>query len=167
MTNPLAPELIQGQVRNIILFFASGAGSGYIPVAPGTWGSVVGLLVYWALSGMPLWPLVATVLAIVFLSCWVAGLAEGMLAAKDPQLIVIDEVAGMLVTLLFLPVNWKVAVAGFFLFRLFDIWKPFPAGWLQDNLSGGWGVVGDDVMAGIYANLVLQIAVRAFPAVWK
>lgn len=148
-------------MRKIILFLASGGGVGYMPVAPGTWGSAVGLLVFWALLRLPVWPLVVTVVAIVFLSCWIADLAEGLLGAKDPQIIVIDEVAGMLVTLLFLPVNWQVALAGFFFFRLFDIWKPFPARWLQDHLPGGWGVVGDDIMAGVYANLVLQIGVHA------
>jgi phosphatidylglycerophosphatase A len=148
-------------VRKIILFLASGGGVGYIPFAPGTWGSAVGVLLFWALLRLPMWPLVVTVVAIAFLSCWIADLAEGLLGKKDPQIIVIDEVAGMLVSLLFLPVNWKVALAAFFFFRLFDIWKPFPARWLQDHLPGGWGVVGDDIMAGIYANLVLQIAVHA------
>ena len=148
-------------MRKIILFLASGGGVGYIPLAPGTWGSAVGVLLFWALLRLPVWPLVVTVVAIAFLSCWIADLAEGLLGAKDPQVIVIDEVAGMLVTLLFLPVNWQVALAGFFFFRLFDIWKPFPARWLQDHLPGGWGVVGDDIMAGIYANLVLQIGVHA------
>lgn len=147
-------------MRKTILFFASGFGSGYMPIAPGTWGSAVGLLVYWALLRLPLWPFVATVVTIVFFSCWIAGLAERELGAKDPQIIVIDEVAGMLVTLLFVPVNWKAAVVGFFLFRLFDVWKPFPARMAQDKLPGGWGVVGDDVMAGIYANLVLQVIVH-------
>lgn len=152
-------------MRNIILFFASGGGVGYLPLFPGTWGSAVGVLLFWALTRLPTWPLVATVAAAVFLSCWIAGLAEGILGAKDPQIIVIDEVAGMFVSLLFLPFNWKVALAGFLLFRLFDIWKPFPARLMQDKLPGGWGVVGDDVMAGVYANLLLQIAVRTFPRV--
>jgi phosphatidylglycerophosphatase A len=147
-------------MRQVILFFASGAGSGYIPFAPGTWGSAVGLLVYWFLLRLPHWPLVMTVAAVVFLSCWIAGLAEDFLAAKDPQVIVIDEVAGMLVSLMFLPVSWRVVLASFILFRLFDVWKPFPARWIQENLPGGWGVVGDDIMAGIYANLVMQIAIR-------
>lgn len=147
-------------MRQIILFLASGAGSGYIPFAPGTWGSAVGLLVYWLLLRLPQWPLAVTVAAVVFLSCWIAGLAEELLAAKDPQVIVIDEVAGMLVALMFLPASGRVVLAAFVLFRLFDIWKPFPARWIQENLPGGWGVVGDDVMAGIYANLVLQIVLR-------
>jgi phosphatidylglycerophosphatase A len=147
-------------VRKVILFLASGGGVGYIPFAPGTWGSAVGLLLYWALLRLAPWPFFATVIAIVFFSCWVAGLAEGFLGRKDAQIIVIDEVAGMLVSLLFLPVSWKLAAAGFVLFRLFDIWKPFPARLAQDKLPGGWGVVGDDVMAGIYANIMLQIAIR-------
>ncbi|HSA59277.1 MAG TPA: phosphatidylglycerophosphatase A [bacterium] len=148
-------------MRQVILFLASGGGAGYIPFAPGTWGSAVGLLAYWLLLRLPQWPLAVTVAAFVFLSCWIAGLAEEFLAAKDPQVIVIDEVSGMLVALMFLPASWRVVLAAFVLFRLFDVWKPFPVRWIQENLPGGWGVVGDDIMAGIYANLVLQIALRA------
>lgn len=147
-------------MRKIILFFASGGGAGYIPWFPGTWGSAVGLLIFWPLTRLAVWPYAATVLAVAFLSSWISTLAEGFLGKKDPQVIVIDEVAGMLVTLAFLPVSWKLVAAGFFLFRLFDIWKPFPLRLIQDRLPGGWGVVGDDVVAGIYANIVLQIAVQ-------
>lgn len=154
-------------MRKIILFLASGFGSGYLPIAPGTWGSLVGVLLYWPLSRLATWPLVVTVLTLAILSCWIAGLAEGFLKAKDPGIIVIDEVAGIFFSLVLLPFTWKIAVAGFFLFRLFDIWKPFPARTIQDKLPGGWGVVGDDLMAGVYANLVLQIAIRTIPGIWS
>ncbi|HEX5036601.1 MAG TPA: phosphatidylglycerophosphatase A [bacterium] len=153
-------------MRKVILFLASGFGSGYLPSVPGTWGSLVGLLLYWPLQRLAPLPLGATVLAVAFLSCWIAGLAEGFLGAKDPQIVVIDEVAGMFFSLVFLPFSWKIGLAGFFLFRLFDVWKPFPARLIQDKLPGGWGVVGDDLMAGIYANLVLQIAIRVVPGIW-
>ena len=153
-------------MRKIILFLASGFGSGYLPAVPGTWGSLVGLLLYWPLQRLAPLPLVATVFTLAILSCWIAGLAEKFLGAKDPGIIVIDEIAGIFFSLIFVPFSWKTAVAGFFLFRIFDIWKPFPARLIQDKLPGGWGVVGDDLMAGIYANLVLQIAIRVVPGIW-
>ena len=153
-------------MRKIILFLASGFGSGYLPGVPGTWGSLVGLLLFWALRRLAPWPLLATVAAISFLSFWIAGMAEALIGSKDPQVIVIDEVAGMLVSLVLLPFSWKIALAAFILFRLFDIWKPFPARLIQEKLPGGWGIVGDDLMAGVYANLVLQIAIRTIPSFW-
>jgi phosphatidylglycerophosphatase A len=153
-------------MRKVILFLASGGGAGYLPGVPGTWGSLVGLLLFWALKRLAPWPLLATVAAVSFLSFWIAGMAEALIGSKDPQVIVIDEVAGMLVSLVFLPFSWKIALAAFLLFRLFDIWKPFPARLIQEKLPGGWGIVGDDLMAGIYANLVLQIAIRVVPSVW-
>jgi phosphatidylglycerophosphatase A len=153
-------------MRKVILFLASGFGSGYLPSVPGTWGSLVGLLLYWPLQRLAPVPLGITVFTVAILSCWIAGLAERELGSKDPQVIVIDEVAGMFFSLVFVPFHWKTGLAGFFLFRIFDIWKPFPARLIQDKLPGGWGVVGDDLMAGIYANLVLQIAIRVVPEIW-
>jgi phosphatidylglycerophosphatase A len=154
-------------MRKVILFFASGGGAGYLPGVPGTWGSLVGLLLFWPLRHLTSWPLLATVAAVAFLSCWIAGLAEGLIGSKDPQVVVIDEIAGMFVSLTLLPFSWKIAAAGFFLFRLFDVWKPFPARLFQEKLPGGWGIVGDDLMAGVYANLVLRVLIRFFPTVWS
>lgn len=146
-------------MRKIILFLASGFGAGYLPGVPGTWGSLVGVLLFWPLSRLSPSLLAITVGTVAILSCWIAGLAEGFAGSKDPQIVVIDEIAGQFVSLIFLPFNWKIAAAGFLLFRLFDIWKPFPARLIQEKMPGGWGIVGDDLMAGIYANLILQLIV--------
>lgn len=117
----------------------------------------MGVLFYFLLAGLSPLLYSITVIAFVCLAVWVATGAERELGEKDCQKIVIDEIAGYLVTMAFIPfTGWAVA-AGFVLFRLFDIWKPFPCRWIEKNLPRGWGVVGDDVMAGIYANLVLQV----------
>lgn len=131
-----------------------------MPVASGTWGSLWGVGLYFALYRLQLVPYLATLFALIFLSAWIADQAEVLLGKKDPGIIVIDEVVGMLTALTFLPISWEWVLAAFLLFRFFDIWKPFPARWIQDHVPGGWGVVGDDVVAGIYANLILQVAVR-------
>lgn len=147
-------------MRSFILFLATGAGSGYFPWMPGTAGSLVGVLLYCSLRSMPRGPVLAFVVAFFFLAVWAAGLAEVIFGAKDPQRIVIDEIVGILVTLALLPFSWRTVLVGFVLFRVFDIWKPFPARLVQDSVPGGWGVVGDDVVAGIYANIVLQVLTR-------
>ncbi len=144
----------------IILFIATGFGSGWIPGMPGTYGSVVGLGFAWCLMRLPLPAYLVTLTTLFLVSVWVSTQAEIILQKVDAQVIVIDEVMGVILALAFLPFTWKTAVAGFVLFRLFDIWKPFPISRLQD-LPRGWGVMMDDVGAGILANLVLQIAVRA------
>jgi phosphatidylglycerophosphatase A len=140
------------------MFMATGGGCGQIPYAPGTIGSLPGLLLAYLLAGFP--PLSAglATLAFVLLSIWVAHQAAMLLDQKDPGCIVIDEIAGMLITLLALPFTAAYAVAGFLLFRALDIIKPFPIGWLDRRLTGGLGIVLDDVAAGILANAVLRLA---------
>jgi len=149
-------------MKKFVLFAATGAGVGYLPGMPGTYGSVVGVAVYWGLKNLPLWPYLITVLALIFLAAWVSTIAEALLQKKDAQVIVIDEVIGMLVTLAVVPFSIKAVMIGFVLFRIFDIWKPFPIRLCQDRWPGGWGVVGDDVVAGIYANLILQFVTRIY-----
>ena len=149
-------------MRNLILFVATGAGSGYSPIAPGTAGSVVGVVLFallvWGL-GLSTPELLACLAVVTGIGIWAAGKAEEMFARKDDGRITIDEVAGMLVSLIALPVRIEVLVAGFFLFRLFDIWKPPPARRLE-ALGGGLGIVADDLMAGVYANLAGQLIWR-------
>lgn len=125
-------------------------------------GSLVGILLYIPLSYLTLGSYLVTLLALIFLAAWASTIAEILLGEKDSQKIVIDEVVGILVTLALVPYSWKFMLAGFMLFRLFDIWKPFPVRLCQDRLPAGWGVVMDDVTAGIYANLVLQIVARNY-----
>lgn len=136
---------------------------GNIPVAPGTFGSLAGLLLYFPLSLLPPGVALGALAALTLLAIWAAGRAAQVIGAKDPGCIVIDEVAGMAVTLFALPFSPWLAVAGFALFRLLDILKPFPVGYLDKNLKGGPGIVLDDVAAGIICNLVLHLLRMA----WK
>lgn len=136
---------------------ASGAGAGYFPVAPGTAGSLVAAVGLWLIpfSRAGLWAALAVVVAI---GTWASRRVEEVLGRKDPGVIVIDEVAGMMVAVLLLPRTPGVLLCAFLLFRLFDIWKPFPAREAQ-ALRGGLGVVVDDLIAGVYA-LVLIMGAR-------
>jgi phosphatidylglycerophosphatase A len=143
--------------RRVVLFFATGCGSGYVPVAPGTAGTAVAVILFFLLSSLSLSLYLLTTAAFIFISIWIAHQAAFLLQMKDPPPIVMDEVAGYLVTMASFPFTWQYAAAGFILFRLFDIVKPFPARWIDRNVPGGYGIVLDDVAAGIYANIVLQI----------
>jgi phosphatidylglycerophosphatase A len=147
------------KVKNwFVLFVAQGAYSGRSPFAPGTAGTAVAVLLYLLLATLPLaWYLAACVLTIA-IAIWTADKAENLLGKRDASSIVIDEIAGYLVSMILLPPGWFFVVAAFFLFRIFDIIKPWPCGRLQD-LHGGPGVVLDDIGAGIYTNAVLQAAV--------
>jgi phosphatidylglycerophosphatase A len=141
------------RAERIVIFLATGCYAGKLPVAPGTFGSLAALPLCWLLAqlGRPA-ALGATVLVIAA-AVWVAGAAERLLQRKDPGSIVIDEIAGMLVTFSGLPFTAFSAAAGFVLFRILDIAKPFPIGWVEKRLSGGVGIVMDDLVAGVIANL--------------
>ena len=136
---------------------------GFAPVAPGTAGAAAAiplfLLLRWADSS---WLEIAVCAVMVVAGAWSARLTERALGVEDPGVIVIDEVVGMLVSLIFLPGTWPVIAAAFVAFRVFDIVKPWPAGRLE-HVPGGWGVMADDVMAGVYANLTIQILLWAQP----
>ncbi len=131
---------------------------GFVPVAPGTVGSLAGLLLVWLLRANG-WAWVEPVLLALVLAVgvWASRATETAYQRTDPGVIVIDEVAGMLVTLLAVPVGVGGALLAFGLFRAFDILKPFPARHAE-RLPGGWGVMADDVVAGIYAQLILRVA---------
>lgn len=150
-------------MTRLAVFIATFAYSGYFPVAPGTVGSAVGLLVYLLVwwSGSALVE-VALIGALFGLGVWAGTAAERYFGGIDPGPIVIDEVVGMLITLAFIPVGFSGAVAGFILFRVFDVIKPYPAGRLE-RLHGGLGVMADDAMAAVYANLTLRAAMSIAP----
>ncbi len=139
-----------------ILFLATGCGTGNIPVAPGTFGSLIGLVLAWGVAGFASFYWVAFTLIFCGLAVWVAHRAENLMGSKDPGAIVIDEMAGMLVACAWLPLTVFSAVVLFVLFRLFDIIKPFPVGWVDRHFSGGLGIVADDLVAGILANLAYR-----------
>lgn len=150
-------------MRRLITSFATGAYVGYAPIAPGTFGAVLGLVIgKWLCA--PLWTRWPAPFLIIFAllfagACFVAGAAETEVGEHDASQIVIDEVFGMIATMFLNPTSWLPLLGGFALFRLFDILKPWPASYF-DRMAGGAGVMLDDLAAGIYANLVLQIVRR-------
>lgn len=135
---------------------ATAFGSGYAPIAPGTAGSAVGLLLWWPLATLS--PLIqAVAIAVVSLVGVLAAThVARAVALKDPAIVVVDEVVGMWLTLLALPFTPVTAAVGFLLFRALDVWKPFPARRLE-MLPDGWGIVADDLMVGLYANVLIRL----------
>jgi phosphatidylglycerophosphatase A len=160
-------------------------GVGYLPVAPGTWGSLVGVGIFlgWQIlrvrffdlygvnsaSANSLWTTLSILLVIVIslIGIWSGTRVEKLTGRKDAGIVVVDEVAGQLITLFVLPYalawDWPLILAGFLLFRLFDIWKPFPVRRFE-SLEGGLGVMADDIAAGFYAaaSLSVVVAIRSF-----
>lgn len=132
---------------------------GYLPFIPGTFGSLAGLGLFYLMKDSlgNLGLLTCVVMVLGFL---VTGRAERILKIKDAACIVIDEIAGMLLSLMFLPYDIKVVIAAFFLFRLLDSLKPYPAGLLH-NIRGANGIMLDDIVAGLYTNIILQVALRS------
>jgi len=147
---------------SFIKIAATGLGSGLSPFAPGTVGTILGIPIYllFSLFSPPLY--LFSVLAFIFFSVYVSQEAEIIFEEKDSSKIVIDEIAGYLVAMMFVPPSLFTVILGFALFRFFDILKPFPIGVIEKRLPGGCGVVGDDVMAGIYGAVVLHIVLRLF-----
>jgi phosphatidylglycerophosphatase A len=162
------------------LFFATACGLGYIPIAPGTFGSLAGVILYWIVAPRILslthfasgWTVTSSVtvdhfslaaiaicILLAIVGVWASNRVEKFSLTKDPQYVVIDEVSGQFLTYLLAlaPLNWKYLLVGFILFRVFDIWKPFPAR-QAESLPGGWGIMADDWIAGIYAAIGLWLA---------
>jgi phosphatidylglycerophosphatase A len=142
-----------------VLFVATGFFIGTVPFAPGTFGSLIGLPVCFLLSRLNLLQSVISILVFILFAIGIASAAEKILKQKDPGQIVIDEIAGLMVTFAGLPFNLKTALAGFIIFRVFDILKPFPIRILERRVGGGTGVVLDDVLAGVYGNLILRLVI--------
>lgn len=150
-------------MTRLAVFLATAGYCGYFPIAPGTIGSAAGLLVYlivwWA--GSPI--VEAALIALTFVAgTWAATRAERFFGGIDPGPVVIDEVLGMLVTLAFIPAGWTAVLTGFVLFRVFDVIKPYPADRLE-KLHGGFGIMADDAMAAVYANLSLRALMWLLP----
>ena len=155
---PLPQSPVTPLLRFVILL-ATGFGAGFSPVVPGTVGTLFAVPIYFFISSMPSPLYELTLAALFFLSSWIAGQAERHWAKKDDRRIVIDEIMGFLVTMLWVPKSPFFVVAGFVLFRFFDILKPFPIRRLE-KVRSGYGVVLDDVLAGIYSNVILHMILR-------
>jgi phosphatidylglycerophosphatase A len=146
------------------LFIATAAFSGHFPIAPGTAGSAVALALFFALRSIGGPGADALAIPLIFAAgTWASGVAERHFGREDPGQVVVDEVLGTLVTLAFLPVSLTGALAGFLLFRVFDIVKPWPVNRLE-SLGGGLGIMADDAMAGLYAHAMLRFACWTWPA---
>ena len=150
-------------MRRLALFIATFGYVGYVPVAPGTFGSAAGLAVFFAVraTGSTVVELVV-ILALFALGIWSGTVAEHHFGGTDPGPIVLDEVVGMLLTLFLLPVTLRGALVGFVVFRILDVIKPFPSARFE-RLPGGLGVMADDGMAAIYGNLVMRILLLTMP----
>jgi phosphatidylglycerophosphatase A len=147
------------------MIVATGLGAGYGPIAPGTWGSLPGLALAWGLTRLGGgWAEATGTIVASAAGVWAADRAERRLGEKDPGVVVVDEIAGQMVTLAFLPATPRMLVAAFLLFRLLDVVKPWPARWLE-SLPGGSGIMADDLMVGLYGNLILH-GVAALRPVW-
>lgn len=152
-------------MKRLAILLATFGYVGYFPIAPGTAGSAAALALFALLRwlGMP----VLEVAVVVLLSAsgiWAATVAEQHFGRTDPGYVVLDEVAGMLLTLLLIPVTWSGVLVGFLLFRLFDIVKPPPARQME-RLHAGLGIMLDDIVAGLYGNIALRLIIWVIPAV--
>ena len=145
-----------------VLFFATGCFIGNISFAPGTFGSILGLALCFLLSKIEFAFAAVLTILFVFFSIWMAHEAEKILKTEDPGCIVIDEIAGRVITLLGLPFNMVSVFGVFLIFRILDIWKPHPIRFLERKLSGGVGIVMDDIVAGILGNIILRVSFGVF-----
>jgi len=141
--------------RRLLLTVATWGGVGYLPGMPGTWGTLAALPLWWLLRHLGFWGYGLALVILVAVCIRVTGLAEVYLGPDHPA-IVFDEVVGLLVALAWAPFAWPWVLGGFTLFRLFDIWKPFPVKYCE-RLPGGWGVTLDDLAAGLMALGVLEL----------
>jgi len=153
------------RVRKLIIVLASAGYLGYMPFASGTWGSLMGIPGFWMMNGLAGSPVMAvTLLAVLVLtSCWIAGRAEEAFGEHDSGKIVIDEVVGYMAATLFLPFDLKTIIVAFIVFRALDVIKPYPANYIDANFPGGYGVVLDDEVSGIYSNVVTRILLLFLP----
>lgn len=147
-------------LANPIHLLAFGFGSGCSPKAPGTMGTLVAVALYLPLTLLPLTAYLLVLAVVTVVGVWLCDRTASDLGVHDHPGIVWDEIAGFLVTMIAAPVGWLWIVVGFALFRLFDIWKPWPIGWLDRRVGGGLGIMLDDLVAGVFAAICLQILSR-------
>ena len=156
-----AKKIPVSYLKNPIHFLALGFGSGLMPKAPGTFGTLAAIPVYLLMSDLPLWMFISLTAVITIAGIYICDYTSRALGVHDHSGIVIDEIAGYLITMIAMPNDWIWIVTGFILFRLFDILKPWPISWLDKKVSGGFGIMIDDVLAGIFALICLHILIAS------
>lgn len=142
--------------RNPVHFLAFGFGSGAAPLAPGTFGTLVAIPIFLLFSLVDIWLYLVLTGLMLMVGIWLCHVTARDLGVHDHSGIVWDEIVGYLITMIAAPVGWLPILLGFFLFRFFDILKPWPVNWADKRVPGGLGIMLDDVLAGIYSALVLQ-----------
>lgn len=146
--------------RNPLHFLAFGCGAGAIPVAPGTFGTLLAIPLYLVLQTLPLTYYLIIVIAMMVFGIWLCGRTAADIGVHDHGGIVWDEIVGYLLTMIAAPPGWLPVMLGFVLFRLFDITKPWPIRMVDRRLGGGFGIMFDDVLAAVYAGLLLQLFIH-------
>lgn len=154
---PKIPDLNRKVMTHPVHFLAFGFGSGLAPVAPGTFGTLMAVPLYLLLAELPLIPYLIVVLIVCITGVWICDKSSKLLGVHDHGGIVWDEFAGFFITMIAAPEGWLWIVIGFALFRLFDIWKPWPISILDEKVDGGLGIMIDDIVAGIYALICIQL----------
>lgn len=147
--------------RHPMYFVACGFGLGLMPILPGTFASLAGLVLFFMLVGLPMWAYLLTTLVVIVLSIVLSQWVINKTGLQDPTCVCVDEIAGILVALIGVPLDGWLVVA-FIIFRLLDIWKPWPFGWMDRNIHGGFGMVLDDVAIGLATAIVVNILVAIF-----
>ncbi len=149
----------RGFLKNPIHLLALGFGTGCVPKIPGTIGTLVGVLFYLLIVYLPWSVYIGVTTCLFLLGVWLCDVTANHLNVHDHSGIVWDEIVGFLITMIMVPPDWQFVLLGFILFRLFDICKPWPIHWLDRKVSGGFGIMLDDVLAGIYSLIILQIII--------
>ncbi|VAW70545.1 Phosphatidylglycerophosphatase A [hydrothermal vent metagenome] len=146
-------------LKNPLHFLSLGFGSGLAPKAPGTFGTLAAIPVYILLVQFELWVFIAATVVITAIGIYVCGYTSKALGVHDHSGIVIDEIAGYLITMIAVPFHWKWIILGFILFRFFDILKPWPISWLDKRVDGGFGIMVDDLLAGLFSLICLHLII--------
>ncbi len=150
-------------MKKLAVLTATVGGLGYAPIAPGTFGSAAGILIYWLTRGWPTSWQLAIIAVVTIVGIRASTIAAEHFNKEDPGYVVIDEVAGQLVTLAFTGAGLSATILAFFVFRILDIIKPYPANRFE-RLHGGTGIMADDLMAGVYGCVIVHLAMRYLPA---
>lgn len=148
-----------GFLKNPVHFIAFGFGVGCLPKCPGTFGTFLGIPFYLLFAYLPWYVYLMIVVAFFVVGVWLCDLTDKNLGVHDHGGIVWDEIVGFLIAMFLVPFDWRFLFLSFLLFRFFDIFKPFPIAWLDRNIGGGLGIMLDDVVAGIYALVIIQIII--------
>jgi len=156
-TSAASASLPAQAYRSPLNWLAWGLGSGLSPWMPGTAGTLLGVVIYLCLPVLPVAVYLALVAGLFLFGIWLCRYTARAIGVHDHPSIVWDEIVGYLITMTAAPAGWPWAAAGFVLFRLFDIWKPWPICWLDRRVTGGFGIMLDDLVAGLYAAVLLQI----------